>query len=60
MPTPFLGIVGGQKDLRDGYSVTGERLPVSMREPNLSGGRCGLFFLEPEPSPGKPELRTTH
>src|SRR6516162_1756017 len=46
MPTPFLGIVGGQKDLRDGYSVTGERLPVSMREPKLS--------------PGKPELRTTH
>jgi hypothetical protein len=56
MAAAFFRIVLGQQDLRDGDTVAGERLLVSVGEADLSGGCGGLLLLEPEPASSEAEM----
>jgi hypothetical protein len=60
MPAALLGIVWGQKDLRDGYAVASERFLIRMCEADLPGRCRGLLFFEPQPPAGEAEVSSAN
>ena len=60
MAAAFFRIFLGQQDLCNGDAVAGQRVLVSMGEPDLSGGCGGLLFLQSEPPSSKAEMPPSH
>jgi hypothetical protein len=48
MPTPLLGVVESEQDLRHGDAMTRQSLLIGMGELDLAGGGGGLLLLQPQ------------
>src|SRR5260370_37405052 len=60
MWAPRRGMIRGQKELRTGGGMAGERLLIGVGEPDLPVGGGGLLLPEPETSSEKAEISAAY